>query len=125
MTQHCAPVLPPASTSSTHHRLRTYFAEPDPFVEPSAVAMRAQGDNMNPASADIRHDSCLDAEKGREAIQQSGGGGARRSRTADLLNAIQALSQLSYGPISHGAGNPQAGNPVRSARRRLRVSRKS
>jgi hypothetical protein len=26
-------------------------------------------------------------------------GGARRSRTADLLNAIQALSQLSYGPI--------------------------
>ena len=29
----------------------------------------------------------------------SGFGGARRSRTADLLNAIQALSQLSYGPI--------------------------
>ena len=26
------------------------------------------------------------------------GGGARRVRTADLLNAIQALSQLSYGP---------------------------
>ncbi len=26
-------------------------------------------------------------------------GGARRNRTADLLNAIQALSQLSYGPI--------------------------
>jgi hypothetical protein len=27
-------------------------------------------------------------------------GGAKRDRTADLLNAIQALSQLSYGPIS-------------------------
>jgi hypothetical protein len=26
------------------------------------------------------------------------GGGARGSRTPDLLNAIQALSQLSYGP---------------------------
>ena len=26
-------------------------------------------------------------------------GGAKRDRTADLLNAIQALSQLSYGPI--------------------------
>ena len=26
-------------------------------------------------------------------------GGARGSRTPDLLNAIQALSQLSYGPI--------------------------
>ena len=25
-------------------------------------------------------------------------GGAKRVRTADLLNAIQALSQLSYGP---------------------------
>ena len=27
-------------------------------------------------------------------------GGARRDRTADLLNAIQALSQLSYDPTS-------------------------
>ena len=25
-------------------------------------------------------------------------GGAKRNRTADLLNAIQALSQLSYSP---------------------------
>ena len=27
-------------------------------------------------------------------------GGARRDRTADLLHAMQALSQLSYGPVS-------------------------
>ena len=27
-------------------------------------------------------------------------GGARRDRTADLLNAIQALSQLSYSPTN-------------------------
>ena|GEM_PF-2928346 len=27
-------------------------------------------------------------------------GGARRNRTADLLNAIQALSQLSYDPTA-------------------------
>jgi hypothetical protein len=26
-------------------------------------------------------------------------GGAKRDRTADLLHAMQALSQLSYGPI--------------------------
>ena len=26
-------------------------------------------------------------------------GGARRDRTADLVNAIHALSQLSYGPL--------------------------
>jgi hypothetical protein len=30
-------------------------------------------------------------------------GGARGSRTPDLLNAIQALSQLSYGPFK-GSG---------------------
>jgi hypothetical protein len=36
-------------------------------------------------------------------------GGARRSRTADLLNAIQALSQLSYGPDQGtGIGNQQS-----------------
>ncbi len=29
-------------------------------------------------------------------------GGAERDRTADLLNAIQALSQLSYSPTSKG-----------------------
>ncbi len=31
-------------------------------------------------------------------------GGARRDRTADLLHAMQALSQLSYGPA---AGSPE------------------
>jgi hypothetical protein len=30
-------------------------------------------------------------------------GGAERDRTVDLLNAIQALSQLSYGPNEVGA----------------------
>ena len=29
-------------------------------------------------------------------------GGARRDRTADLLHAMQALSQLSYGPLTSG-----------------------
>ena len=31
-------------------------------------------------------------------------GGARRDRTADLLHAMQALSQLSYGPVTVGHG---------------------
>ena len=30
-------------------------------------------------------------------------GGARRDRTADLLHAMQALSQLSYGPTGGAA----------------------
>ena len=33
-----------------------------------------------------------------------GVGGARRDRTADLLHAMQALSQLSYGPITKLVG---------------------
>ena len=35
----------------------------------------------------------------RFAHSEKKSGGARRNRTADLLNAIQALSQLSYDPI--------------------------
>ncbi len=34
-----------------------------------------------------------------DALQIFGNGGARRNRTADLLHAMQALSQLSYGPL--------------------------
>src|SRR5436309_1676033 len=32
--------------------------------------------------------------------QPAKAGGARRDRTADLLHAMQALSQLSYGPLN-------------------------
>ncbi len=40
-------------------------------------------------------------------------GGARRDRTADLLHAMQALSQLSYSPTK--AGTVRAGhNPVKA-----------
>ena len=34
-------------------------------------------------------------------------GGARRDRTADLLHAMQALSQLSYNPKELGSGSSQ------------------
>ena len=37
-------------------------------------------------------------EKRPEIFEISGLGGDKRDRTADLLNAIQALSQLSYTP---------------------------
>lgn|GEM_PF-2407556 len=36
-------------------------------------------------------------------------GGAERDRTVDLLNAIQALSQLSYSPTLSDAASPKAG----------------
>ena len=35
---------------------------------------------------------------GTETVVSEGLGGARRDRTADLLHAMQALSQLSYSP---------------------------
>ncbi len=33
-------------------------------------------------------------------MQRFDAGGAKRDRTADLLHAMQALSQLSYSPIN-------------------------
>ena len=42
----------------------------------------------------------LRAAKGKKSREKLKNGGAKRDRTADLLNAIQALSQLSYSPIS-------------------------
>src|SRR5210317_278721 len=41
---------------------------------------------------------------------QMGIGGARRDRTADLLHAMQALSQLSYSPTEPGTLRPLAGH---------------
>ncbi len=40
--------------------------------------------------------------KNKPSLTTVDGGGARRDRTADLLHAMQALSQLSYGPITSG-----------------------
>ena len=37
-----------------------------------------------------------------EFDQGTASGGAKRDRTADLLRARQALSQLSYGPVFNG-----------------------
>src|SRR6476661_9689205 len=42
-------------------------------------------------------------------------GGARRDRTADLLHAMQALSQLSYGPLSLPVGMILGDHPGRQA----------
>ena len=49
-----------------------------------------------------------------------GGGGAERDRTADLLTASQALSQLSYGPESgeyDGAESSVSDEHAQAARR--------
>ena len=51
-------------------------------------------------------------------------GGARRDRTDDLLLAKQALSQLSYGPASHGTQS-RRGNMVGLGRFELPTSRLS
>ena len=54
-------------------------------------------------------------------------GGAERDRTADLLNAIQALSQLSYSPASAGRCGPAAegaGNRPARARHQEAISKK-
>lgn len=45
---------------------------------------------------------CIPAARGDNAAEGTSGG-ADRNRTDDLLGAIQALSQLSYGPTTSGA----------------------
>ena len=48
------------------------------------------------------YDAAAFATKGLAEPKQASpakAGGARRDRTADLLHAMQALSQLSYGPL--------------------------
>ncbi len=60
------------------------------------------GDGLLPG-AQARTDQCRGAGKGlyRFSVKMSGSkfGGAKGARTPDLLHAMQALSQLSYGPI--------------------------
>src|ERR1700760_2434410 len=46
-------------------------------------------------------------------------GGARRDRTADLLHAMQALSQLSYGPVTCFQHDPAWGSCRTARPRRL------
>ena len=43
-------------------------------------------------------------------------GGAGRDRTGDLLNANQALSHLSYSPLSPPALSPRPGRPIAESR---------
>src|SRR5260370_20330491 len=49
-----------------------------------------------------RHDDRVFLQQVLELV--GGIGGARRNRTDDLFNAIEALSQLSYGPIFQECG---------------------
>ena len=44
---------------------------------------------------------------GRRRLRPAKNGGARRIRTDDILLAKQALSQLSYGPVTQGRSAPR------------------
>src|SRR6202012_1742865 len=46
--------------------------------------------------------------RSKQSIVSRKSGGARRDRTADLLHAMQALSQLSYGPTWRRGTLPDA-----------------
>src|ERR1700719_1948001 len=53
------------------------------------------------------------ASKENRSIANIKSGGARRDRTADLLHAMQALSQLSYGPTWRRGTLPDADQLVK------------
>ena len=58
---------------------------------PSSPKGATPGTTLRPSS------SCVAAPR---VARRAKRGGARRDRTADLLHAMQALSQLSYGPVA-------------------------
>ncbi len=53
-----------------------------------------------------------EADYPKDFSEQEANGGAKGSRTPDLLNAIQALSQLSYGPTLRFATGAVSGEEV-------------
>src|SRR5699024_12408600 len=67
------------------------------------------------------------AVKGRcpRPLDDGDAGGARRDRTADLYNAIVALSQLSYGPITHGSAHYRRPRPAPQPRQRIILPKRS
>jgi hypothetical protein len=65
---------------------------------------------MPPAEFRLTARAAYRTQMVRRAVAHLKVGGARRDRTDDLVNAIHALSQLSYGP-TFGANTGVSGNP--------------
>ena len=74
---------------------RTGPSTPPQRVPRPAYALRATA--RQPSLASRREFFGLAEPK---LAKRAKAGGARRDRTADLLHAMQALSQLSYGPVT-------------------------
>src|SRR6266568_6894023 len=73
------------------------------FLQRPAFALWASARTPRPSGYDAAAFACfattdLGVACRAVAAKQAKAGGARRDRTADLLHAMQALSQLSYGP---------------------------
>src|SRR5436190_13708338 len=100
-----APAGPSRSVSAFHPSSRIWYAdiEDDLLMVHSPDRVRA-GPAVRPgptAARDRRarrQDTKTAALSGRRSFGSRWVGGADRDRTDDLLNAIQALSQLSYSP---------------------------
>ena len=93
---------PPARTGTKPRPRRT-----KPATRSHAARTRKRSTTRQPSpppGGPLHLQEILDFREARfwEAQFREGSGGAKRDRTADLLNAIQALSQLSYSPIRNG-----------------------
>ena len=74
-------------------KLRSYERLPDRRVAPKLLCLMDHCSTAEMRVSNRRNDP-FSGVKGRQLWF----GGAKRDRTADLLHAMQALSQLSYGP---------------------------
>src|SRR5467141_4211783 len=81
----------PASWKSGRRGLRGNSSEKEWWLLQPVVALRAMPGTLRPFG------TCMAAPR---VARRAKRGGARRDRTADLVIANDALSQLSYGPIA-------------------------
>src|SRR5271156_4936943 len=76
-------------------------------LSPSSPKRATPGTTLRPSV------SCVAAPR---VARRAKRGGARRDRTADLLHAMQALSQLSYGPLALSPSTIFFGKPLLALR---------
>src|SRR5215813_13292086 len=97
-------VLPAPGSPMT----RIFFGWNSPMSPPATLTMSPNSILAGAARprSTAHHETKFEANPPRRKA-----GGARGSRTPDLLNAIQALSQLSYGPSGESAVSSQSSSP--------------
>ena len=91
------------------------LAHKKPNQRPAASTARRRQPTGS-AGGSLQFSGCCRSGTDQQLTRWTRRGGAERDRTADLLIANEALSQLSYSPAVQAADNAQAGQPSQAGR---------